>query len=349
MNAGQASDLIAEFVNASLPKDRRKVFRILKLGMNRAWKEGKWFGMTAEFFVKVQRDAHDNPYIISPRGYSTLLALNVNDKPTIPRDSYFKFHRNGYGDIASSCKCDWNDESFYDEGVTPILIDFDKFFPNGAIIGVRSLSMESNPGVINIQGDTREEERATSLTLSVAKQDCSCFKADESTYVRVVDGIEINIDFNLNYIENYTFTKITGITKPHTRGIVEVYGFDPTNGNGYKIATLYPWDTAAKYKRYRIPSTCTECVHGLFKIDNQPDIIDESQPLIIEDEEAIICLAKAIYFMYHKDDINQGQAYFMQAFNALEKQKREEEVEDVFPIQVIGAGSEDVPEIIRTY
>lgn len=350
MNAEQAAELIAEFIDSDYPKDKDRVYKIIRLGMNRAWKEGKWFGMSAEFFVSVQTDGSGKKFITSPRGYSTLLALNVGAKKTIPRDQHFMFHRNGYGDIKSaSADCNWNEEDFYEEGVKATIVDFDRYFPNGAILGVRSLSDSGENEKVTIQGEICEGEEAVSFEKININSDASCFKATEDSYIRTVHGVRFDVNQNLNYVENFIFTSVRSIVKTHTRGIVEVYGFDSLTGNGYKIATLYPWETEARYKRYMIPNSCCDCVHGLFKIDIQPDIIDGSQPIIINDEEAIICLAKGIYNMYHKDDIEKGQAFLLQAFNCLEKQKREEEVEDVFPIQIIGAGSEDIPEIIKTY
>lgn len=346
MNAGQASELVAEFIDSNLPQDKERVRKILRLAMNRAWQEGKWFKMTAEFFVSIQQDCNGDKFIVSPRGYSTLLALNVNGKTTIPRDNYFMFHRNGYGDIKSHGNCNWNEEDHYDSGVFPTLPDFKKLFPNGAVIGTRSLSQHGENESINVQGNNEDAEIAISYEVEKIKESC-CFNPVEVNKVRSIQGVNIPVTKNPVVIQNFVFKSIDAITKTHTRGIVEVYGFDPKTGKGHKIAMMYPWETSSRYKRYMIPNTCCDCVHGLFKIDIQPDIIDDSQPIIIENEEALIALAKGIHKMYYKDNIEAGKAFLLEGFNALEKQKREEETEDVFPIQVVGGAHEDVPKILK--
>jgi len=348
MNAGQGAETIAQFVDCVYPQDSVKIWNILRLGINRAWKEGKWFGMTAEMFVPVQEDLCGGKFIISPFGYSNMIGLNVNCEPRTFRDIHFMFHKNGYGDVDQSGEACWN-EDVYDEGVQNCLFDFKAHFPDGAMLGVRSLSDAGEGEKLWIQGPTADGEQAFSYESIKDKfpSGCNCVAVEEASLARTVHGIEFTITSDFQYINNIIFSDIASINKTITMGLIEVIAVDPATGVGKRVNTLYPWEYKSPIKRYRIPKTCCDTVHGLFKIDEQPIIVDESQPIIISDDEAIISLAMGIYLVYHKQDIEKGTVYINQGINALEKEKREKESPDVFPLQLIGMTADDTPEILK--
>lgn len=349
MIAEQAAELIAPFIEGIYPQDEKRIFSILRLGINRAWKEGKWHGMTAEMFVPVQTDKNGTKFCISPFNYSNMLAVNVDCKPRTFRDHHFMFHKNGAGDVMQqSGSCDWN-QDVYDEGVKPCLFDFKQEFPNGAHIAVRSLSEAGENDKMWIQGSSKDEASVISFENRKNKvfSGCNCVEVSEKDMVRSVFGLEFNLNRNFQYINNIIFTDIASIKKTVTAGVVEVIAFDSESGKGKRINLLYPWERESGIKRYRLPKTSGTTVHGLFKIDEQPIIVDGSQPIIIKDDEAIISLAIGVHLVYHKLDIQKGTVYIKQGINALEKEKREKESPDVFPLQVIGMTADDTPDILK--
>ena len=52
MIAEVAGQLVAKFIERSWPSDRADIYEILRLGLNKAWSEGRWLGMSKEFFCQ---------------------------------------------------------------------------------------------------------------------------------------------------------------------------------------------------------------------------------------------------------------------------------------------------------
>lgn len=350
MTAKEAGELVAQFVDSSYPSNKDKIYSLIELGLSRAWKEGKWLGMTKELFAKILKDRDGNSFINSPAGYSTLLGINLNCEPRTFRGNHFMFHKNGYGDIKDhKDSCKWS-EDVYDNGIHATEIEFKKEFPCGAFIGARSLSNTGSEEKIYIGGDSKGTQVITyEEKNNIYSSDCRCISVDDPGKARTIMGVEIPITRDFSYINNVSFDSIEFIRKTITQGAVEVFAFDPETGGGKPIALLYPWETKSKYHRYLLPETSQTTAHCLFKIEDQQKIVAENQPLIIDEKEAIISLVMGVHLIYHKENIELGNAYILQGINALEKQKREEETDDVFPIQVMNMGASDTPDIFKRY
>jgi hypothetical protein len=327
MNAGQAFSLVADFVEAD-ENSRDKVWRILRLACNHAWGKGKWWGMTTDFWCKVHYEEGSNgkPYILSPPGYDALLGINRDGKPRILRDSYFMFHKNGPGDIKGHNYCHWNTD-VYDAGHVPTLHAINNYgCRSGVMIGIRSIGSPGEDEVVTIQGETEDGQLAVSYELNNPKK-CNCLQASEDESgpaVRTVHGVRIQVTDKFSYVDNVLFRNITSITKTLTKCPIEVI-FINKDGEGFITARLNPWDTESRYRKYYVPEGCEHSVHGLFKIGKQPHIIDDSQPIIIGNEEALVALCKGINLMYYKEQALAGAGYLQAAVISLEEEKRETE------------------------
>ena len=342
MIAEQAGKLIAKFIEKQWPSDKEDIFDILKLAANKAWQEGKWLGMTAEFFVPVMEERDGTKYIIAPSTHPILLAINGMSLGLAIRDEYFIFHRNGYGDIRDGQGCKWNTD-VYDLGRSPVF-DKNNIIPSGVKIGVMPIGAPGANEKININGTYEDGSQVFTYKYS-GKQ--SCCLVDKNS-IDTVNGIELEIKNGFNYIGNICFTNISSITKTITRTPIDVIAIDK-NGNGYKIATLNPNQKHSIYRKYIVPNElCGKNVlHGLFKIGQQEDIVSMTDNIIIKNEEALISLAIGVHNMYYKQQIETGANFILQALSVLSKEKREESSPSEFPIQVDSVYMGDIPQSIQ--
>lgn len=346
MNAGIAGELIAKFIGKRWPTDKKPVFEIIRLGVNKAWQEGRWLGMASEFFVPIQKDSDGQTYIIAPKSNPILLAMNGNRPGVTIRDKYFMFHRNGTGDVRNSPSCSWN-KDVYDLGYTPVL-DKNNIISKGIKIGVRSVGPAGENEKIWINGFYEDSNQVYTYAKTNYGQ-CSSCRVDAKS-VNTIKGIALDITSKFNYVCNITFADIGSISKTVTQSPIEVIAIDSFN-NGYLIARLEPNERFSKYRKYLVPAPLCghPCIHGIFKIAQQEEITSDTDDLVIKNEEALIALAKGIDYMYYKDQPEAGAGYILQAISVLDKEKNEEESPDVFPIQVSGIYEGDMPEVMKYF
>ncbi len=105
----------------------------------------------------------------------------------------------------------------------------------------------------------------------------------------------------------------------------------------------------SKYRKYLVPDNLCgrKCLHALFKIGQQEEIISPSDTIMISNDEALISLAKGIHNIYYKEQQEVGANYIIQGISILEKERREEESPDEFPIQVDVMVYSDLPDSLR--
>jgi len=345
MNADYAGKLVAPFIDKQYPNDRDAIFGILRMGVNKAWQEGKWLGMTAEFYVKVKTDYTGQKYFIAPMSHPILLAINGINQGLSIRSKHFMFHRNGYGDIRNRDGCSWN-QDVYDVGATPI-IDTDGIdFSLGVMVGVRAIGLVGENEFVNINGAYQDDERIYSYENSKFGKSCGCEIKKE--FVDIVNGIKLPITNEFNYISNIKFKDITSITKSLTKSPVEIIVIDAFN-NGHRVARMEPNHRFSKYRKYLVPDELCgrDCLHALFKIGQQEEIVSPSDTIMVSNDEALISLAKGIYNIYYKEQQEVGANYVAQGITILEKEKREEESPEEFPIQVDAHSYSDLPDALR--
>jgi hypothetical protein len=346
MIASIAAQIVAKFIEKRWPSDKEDIYEILRLGINKAWQEGKWLGMTAEMFVNVYKETSGQSYIISPQSHPVLLALNGTHAGGIPiRDEYFMFHRNGYGDIRDYPGCNWN-QDVYSIGEVPYVNKNNINFSEGVRIGVRSLGIAGPNEKLYINGTYKDGERIFTYKKKDYGNCCGCnTNTDE---IDTVNGIEIPITNDFNYINNICFSSILSITKTQTRTPIEVIAIDSSN-SAYVIARMLPAQRFSKYKKYLVPNNLCgrTTMHGLFKIAKQEYIKDDTDNIIIENDEALISLAMGAYNMYHKQQMELGAQYFLSGITVLDKEKKEESSPVESPIQVSGTYDGDLDTALK--
>lgn len=349
MNAGQAFALVADFIEGD-ENSKDRVWRTMKLACNHAWGKGKWWGMTADFWCKVFTDPCGSPYIFAPPGYDTLLGVNYDGKSRIMRDVYFMFHKNGPGDIKDHNYCQWN-RDVYDAGEVPTLHDINIYSKcGGVMIGIRSIGTPGEDEYVSIIGKTDNQNEVYTYEFK-EKNKCNCVQAVEdenSPVVRTVQGLRIKVSDKFEYVDNVFFKDITHIYKTITKCPIEVI-FINSQGEAFVTARISPYDTKSSYRKYTVPNGCCGSIHGVFKIAKQRNILDDSQPIIIDNEEALVALCKGINLKYNKEQAAAGEAYLASGVIALEEELREKQSPIQTPIQVVGVNNEDVPDILKYY
>jgi hypothetical protein len=219
-------------------------------------------------------------------------------------------------------------------------------------IGFRSLSGESQTAEININGATTlgASKLITYQAIQQASSKvCGCqqIAAADEIKTDTIYGAAFRISKDFTYIDNLCFESIESINKSITNGPVEVVAIHK-DGTGYLLARLEAHETTSRYRKYLVPNgcNCKQTIHGSFKISQQENIVYGSQPLIIENEEAIISLAMGIYKQYYTNELNEAKFFISEGLSALDKEKREEDSPNVFPVQIDGIHAYDIPDVI---
>lgn len=345
MNAEIACKLIAKHIDKRYPADREQVREILRMALNRAWAEGKWFGMTAEMTVPVLRDSMGQDFIVGPTSHPILLAINTLSPGSVIRDKYFQFHRNGNGRIRNSASCSWSEDVFALDP-SPVL-DRNNIICEGVRIGVRAVGRVGPNERVWVNGEHTDGNRVFTYTKSTYGTTCGC--KVENTEVDTVNGMSLAVKAGeFHYLSDICFNKILSITKTPTLSPIEIIALTADN-QGHLIARMEPNHRFSSYRKYLVPNNLCHkrSLHAIFKIGQQELITSDTDPIMISNEEALIGLAKGINLIYHKEQQEAGAGYILNAIALLDKEKREEESPSQSPVQVDGIYDGDLPEILR--
>lgn len=353
MNALQAAELIAPFVEKDVNRDRQDIYRIIKLACNKAHQTGNWFGYAAEFFVKTFRDSSGRHHVITPKSHNILLAATISSDRPILRDKQYMFHRNNYGDAHMKKAGGWQTD-IIDLGHRPTLNGYD--FPSCEpfLVGARALGAIDSGKSVYIEGLFEDSSQVYTYESFKKKVDAccnGCSSISEEEHIKTVSGIRIPLSDKFVYIDNVAISQIRSIRKDHTPVPVEVCAIHP-DGEVVQIAVLEPYEKQSKYRDYLVPDSCCigEVAHLLCKISEQEDLISDTQSVIIQSEEALIALSQGIHNLYWKKDVDMGIAFINQGVQILEGQKRQQEPNSNFPIQVeFLGGHNDVPKVIQHF
>lgn len=344
MNADLAGERVASFIEKRWPADRKEIWEVLRLACNKAWQNGKWMGMAIEGYVPVLKDCDGQNYIIPPKDFPILLAMNTLKNGATIRDNYFMFHRNSRGDIRNSPECSWN-QDIYDLGYSPIR-DRNNIISSGVMVGVRSIGPSGANEKVWINGGYGDGQQIYTYKKSTYGQSCGCQVKTDA--IDTVKGVELAISTNFNYICNLKFSDITSIAKTVTQSPIEIVVID-SFGNGNQVARLEPNERESKYRKYLVPNHLCgrKCLHGLFKIRQQEEITSGTDSIIIKNEEAIISLAMGAYAMYSKKNLEEGAAYIINGISILDKEQFEESGPNTSPIQVESIYDGDLPNSMK--
>lgn len=359
ITAKEAAELISPYTGLCIDNEdqRDDIFLLLSLIQSKVWKKGIFKGMVKDFNVNVRKrsiNGKDRSFIVTPHGFDILLGINLDGKPAAIRDTYFQFNPSGRGSITNCVSCNWT-EDVIDLGDSPTL-----FQPCENSCSCGKLDCDNrNIGVIEYDcGKICTDDDYPSLTITgynemgnrvytfkptdpfnQSHNDCRCVPATSTSAGgrEVMNGDVYPIKDKLVVHENIFWSKIESIKKQQTNNPVEVFSVCGTTTE--LLARLEPFQSSSNYRIYELPDCCAsyECVHGLFKIAKPERITNESQLLIVDDEEALISLAMSFDKTYKKEEIEKGELYLQKGINTLDEEHKMNRSKAIVPIIVIGA------------
>lgn len=336
----RAIELVAEKVNLSPEFDRDKILSVITGIDQKAWKEGAWRGMVRSFQVNRLSDNS----ISSPAGYSNLIAVNMNSRPRRINGLYFEFMHNEQGDISKCCGKNWSDAFVY-AGESPV-----SFQPrdanycceldcSAATIFVAPSCVEDDGVNLNIQGFHADNK--------------PIYTYKKSNKIVIDDGViktaKDDLIFGVNYplytgngikYKNIGYTFIDKITKPITRGFVDIFYHFEGNADDdgdefvHHVARLQPNDTFSSIIKYTLPQKCSdsECIHGLFKVSKPKPYRNDEEVILIRDEEALSLLAIGWDFQFNKRNPVAADTFFNKGIGELNKDTNESVPNDGQPV-----------------
>jgi hypothetical protein len=336
----QAARLIAPRVDLCFPQHKDKLYEILSLINQHVWKKGKFRGMTKEFFTKVD----PNGFVCNPHGYDILLKVNLNKVPVTIRSEYFQFHRNGNGSQTECCGKDWSTD-VVDRGFSPVI--FQPYKEESCSckeqvcqkikIGIRSEQCEEGISYVTVYGCypdgtpiySYRKKDSTGKVIDCVPCDPTQAQLEDRKSHDVKEGVDIPITGNVYFLDNIYFGEIRQIRKPPTYGAVEVLALNEHDNSLKLIARMEPPHCASCYRRWQIPPICSKfpCVHGLWKISKPGKVIYDNQLMLIDDDAAIIALAKGINFLYYRDNPEEAVKYFSIGMTAINDDSDEHDTE----------------------
>lgn len=324
MTAQEAAELISPQVNLNVERDRDKVFSLLTLVNNKAWKEGSWWGMNKHFHVDVKKDHEGYYYFIAPNGYDTLQAANFNGQPVGIKDKWFQFHKNGNGSIEKCLGDNWITD-IQDLGEVPVIIQPRACYTKVVKIGARSIGLETDPVKVYINGTDVDGNRVTTFV-----------RKDDGNPDPIL-GAVLAVSEEIRVIDNIDWGRIDSISKDVSINPVEVYAIH-CDGSMQILTRLNAEDRESKLRKYLVPDSCggAKSVHGIFKISKPRPIVYGSQKMIISDEEALLSLSISMDYLFNKKAPEESLPYTANGVKSLEDDNKRHETPTSQPIQVEG-------------
>lgn len=345
--AGLAGSLIAQFIEKSWPNDKETIFNVLSLVNEEIWNSGLFPNSTKWAYVKVGQ----NGTITNPHGYAVLLGAKVDCQKFEVKDSYFMFHSNGplrEPDESTSFSKNLQLLGTYPTLINPQNDYMFKCGDRGFNIGVSAcnlppsryppLTIISGLGLNNRPIYTYRFEDTRSDEVKIAEDDeITNYSPDDVDFESgLIEGVQFPITRNLIKFSNVAFSDIYNIVKQPTLTDVDYWMVDESSCKGIKIATLGPFQTRSAYNIYRVDNKCIRdnCIFALFKREKPDAIINDSQFVLTNNQNALIAMAKGIYAMYYKDDINIGTAFITKALRDIARELAQSNPAAVSKIQV---------------
>lgn len=342
ITVGEAARIIAPHVERTFPNDREAIFDILNLVKEKIWQTGKFSGSTKWMWVKVRDDGS----IITPHGYNILLGCRTDKGPPLDiRDQYFIFHKNG---PASSAPIKDNNytSNVISLGQYPTLLPPD-FFGNGKLKDEFKLSVVSpNCGnsrefnTLRVFANDKFGNKIYSYIFKEnedANEELKILIADD---IDQTDGVIEGINFPIKSVDfcwdNVIVSSIYGIIKEPTRSPVEVWIVDCKRNIKILAARLEPNETTSSYNLYKIPNIAirNKWVYGLFKMSKPQPISFDSELFLIDNQTALINIAKGVYKMTYKDQLIEGKAFVNEGISSLNDELREEKPNSTTTLQI---------------
>lgn len=248
-----------------------------------------WFGGWSELSFDVSQD---DPYITLPRGYTSIIAIDICTAPIPLRNQFFEFMLYGFGRFPKGvCASGRSRNSCaslqtYDRGFFPSFTD--------VIPPDKKLRF-----YLTDSGD-------------VGKRVLVGYKDANGIPVRTLDGV-VQVDGEFLTLvapfvdTTYDVSVLTSLQKDITLGRVTVFQVDVNTAEETQISYLEPGETVAGYRRYLLdplPRNCcnlpqststTVQVKALCRLDYIPAVVT-TDFLVVSNLEAITNEAQAIRY-----------------------------------------------------
>lgn len=231
-------------------------------------KNASWDGLVG--WVDILTDQFH--FVTLPRYVETILAININSRPSEFRNQWFQYHLNGPGSSWQSCLAP------QDAGETVTFRDVN--YPLN-LVAIPDLSSDNDTemrGYGYFQG-----KRIMTIDSQGVMQDgfpitCNVSGATNST--QFVDRIE-------------------RITKAQSNGFIKLLGFDATRNLEVVVGYYEPDESEPKYRRMRLHETAATVRLKYRK--RTLKVTSLTTPLHLKSRQAIIRMATALNFMDKKD------------------------------------------------
>lgn len=336
MNAAEAGQIVAQFIEKSWPNDRDSIFQILDLVQETIWKSGLFEGSTKWATVKVRKDGT----IVTPHMYPILIGAKKDHTKFDIKGSYFMFHENG--PLKDPDESDHFSKNIQFLGSYPTLINHTedtKVSRASYNIGVISecLPPSGSPPLTTISATNRNGRNIYTYRFKekvnpeFIEEDAPVEFGPDDVSIQhgVIEGIVYPITNRLITFDNVDVSEIYNITKETSLASVDYYLFDSSlkdccTRKGVLIASLDPFQTVSRYNTYRVVNSCVRggTIYGLFKKDRPEKLVNDYQHVLINSKIGLISLAKAMQFTYFKDNVAKGEQFLEKGMEDISNELR---------------------------
>lgn len=257
-------DLDRIFGKVGTPKLYDRLTESLELLNNK----GQWDGLVG--WVDILTDQYH--YITWPRYVEAILAMNICNRPTSIRNSWFEFHLNGPGGWASCC---------------------DQPRDAGDVVTFRDVNYSQKLVAIpDLSSDIGTPMRGYGYY-----QGKRIMTADLGGVLQ--DGFPIDVNMSGATSTNQFVDRIDRITKGVSNGFIKLLGFDSSRNVQTTLGYYWPDETEPRYKRSWIP-TASATVRIKYR-KRTLKIGALTDPLHLTSKTAVVRMLMSIKFMDEKD------------------------------------------------
>lgn len=238
---GDAKDQVHRYVDGGSSIDAPVVVKRINEALRRLIIKGNWKNTYGTIRIYTQ-----NNTITLPRGCEKCLGVNIDGDPRRVFTPWYEFLSHGPGEVdGGSGKTAWK-RDLKDEGNGhPVF--FDPPTDTARKIFAVSTEAEDKGQQIRLKGYTtyRNEVRQNGSNGEII------------AIGRWTGGIEGQLDkADFPELTDNTFTEVTSVHKPVTRGYVSLYSYDEDTDQMWFLGKYHPDETTPDYRRYRLLGAC---------------------------------------------------------------------------------------------
>jgi hypothetical protein len=271
---------IAEYVNAA----QQRLLYAKEAG------DESWFGTWAEVRLNVSRNA---PYITLPREIARLEAATVCDRPVPVQNQFYEYLQYGNGRMRKDWlrRCNTPQRAVYTRNNEPLFTDL---FNAPQVIGIYTTDI-ADVGVKRVLIQGLDQNGVPVYTQDNGQQVLGEFVTLETPFATTKNQ----------------YSKVTGVQKDVTLGIIQFVQIDPNTAAQYALLTMEPGEKVASYRRYffdKLPCGCCPAngvttpvpcppaqVTAIAKMELIP-VVADTDWLLFQNLEAIIEAAAEVFF-----------------------------------------------------